>query len=345
MNTARRSAGFQPAVSPTSSRQSVIRDLPCPCFRALAGWKPAILQTRSLRYSGSLRRLLQVVSLRRGDRISYLLSLLLLALHAPSQTVSDQQLAQIRFDQKLNTQISSELSFRDDQGQAVRFGHYFGQKPLVLMLGYYQCPMLCTLVLNGFIQSASGIQPTIGREFDVITVSINPAETPALAAAKKRAYMRTYGRSGSMEGWHALTGDDTAIRQLAGEVGFHYAYDSVSKQFAHPSGLIILTPEGKISHYLFGVNFSSQELSDSLREASARHAGSPMHQLILLCFHYNPLTGKYSSLILVILRLLGAATILGLFSFVIRFRCQKAQLSAPKNTLAPNRLQHMTPDT
>ncbi|PWU17562.1 MAG: SCO family protein [Verrucomicrobia bacterium] len=263
-----------------------------------------------------------------------LLLFFVLASSAPSQTLPDTTLSQIRFDQKLNTQISSDLIFRDDQNRPIRLGKYFGRKPLVLVLGYYECPMLCTLVLNGMIQTASNIPWSIGREFDVITVSINPSETPSLAAAKKRTYVRTYGRPGAANGWHALTGDDTAIRELAEQVGFRYAYDPASKQFAHPSGLIILTPEGKISHYLFGINFSSQELSDSLRQASANHVGSPIKQLFLLCFHYNPLTGKYSPAILFMLRLLAAATLLALLSLVLKIaRRQKTPI--PQPTQAP----------
>ena len=141
--------------------------------------------------------------------------------------------------------------------------------------GNYECPMLCTLVLNGMVESAADMKWSIGREFEVVNVSINPLETPALAAAKKRAYVKRYGRTGSAEGWHFLTGDQESIQRLADEVGFRYAYDPASKQYAHPSGLVILTPEGRVSGYLFGVTYSPKELAGALRAASANQVGSP----------------------------------------------------------------------
>ena len=180
----------------------------------------------------------------------------LLSASAGAQSLSDAALARICFDQKLNSQIKPELHFRDEQGRGQStWETYFGRRPVLLVLGYYQCPMLCTLVLNGMVDSAQDMKWSIGRDFDVVDVSISPRETPALAAAKKESYVKQYGRSGSAQGWHFLTGQDQAIRQLADEVGFRYAYDPVSKQYAHPSGLIILTPEGKVSHYLFGVTY------------------------------------------------------------------------------------------
>lgn len=236
---------------------------------------------------------------------------------ADVQTLSDEALAQVRYEQKLNAQLSLALPFRDEEGQQVRLGKYFGRKPVLLVLGYYQCPMLCTLVLNGMVESAADMKWSIGRDFDVVSVSIDPGETPALAAAKKRTYVKRYGRSGAAQGWHFLTGDQTAIQQLANEVGFRYAYDPVSKEYAHPSGLIILTPEGKISRYLFGVTYSPKELYTALRDASSNQVGSPIQQLILLCFHYNPVTGKYSGIIIVVLRCLGIATIMGLFWLIV----------------------------
>lgn len=252
-------------------------------------------------------------------KISSLLAcVLVLASSLGAQTLNDKTLASIRFEQKLNSQVSLGLPFRDEDGRSVRLGQYFGRKPVLLVLGYYECPMLCTLVLNGMVESASEMKWSIGREFDVVDVSINPSETPTLAAAKKRTYLKRYGRSEAGQGWHFLTGSDTAIRQLANEVGFHYAYDPASKQYAHPSGLVILTPEGKVSRYLFGVTYSPKDLYGALRDASASQVGSPIQQLILLCFHYNPITGKYSGTIIVILRLLGVATMLGLVWLIVR---------------------------
>jgi protein SCO1/2 len=158
----------------------------------------------------------------------------------------------------------------------------------------------------------------VGNQFDVINVSIDPKETPALAAAKKRTYLKRYGRHGAAAGWHFLTGDDAAIHKLANEAGYRYVYDPRSKQFAHPSGLVILTPDGKVSHYLFGVTYSPNELDSALRDAAARKTGSPIQQFILLCFHYSPITGKYGKLIMTVVRVSGVATLAALGFVVFR---------------------------
>jgi protein SCO1/2 len=245
-----------------------------------------------------------------------------------AQPLSDETLVKIRFDQKLGTQVSLDLPFRDEHGQAVRLGNYFNAagarrsstappKPIILVLGYYECPMLCTLQLNGMIETLEDMRWSVGHQFSVINVSINPRETPALAAAKKTTYLKRYGRSGASEGWHFLTGESTAIDQLAREVGYHFAYDESAKQYAHPSGIVVLTPEGKIAHYLFGVTFSASDLYASLQDASSKKIGSPIRELILLCFHYNPITGKYGAQIMFAVRLLSAGTVLALVGMVI----------------------------
>jgi protein SCO1 len=235
----------------------------------------------------------------------------------PSDTLTDSRLADIKFDQKLNNTISLDLHFRDEEGKDVRLADYFSKKPVILGLGYYGCPMLCTLVLNGMVEGLQDIRWNIGKEYDVINVSIDPSETPSLAAAKKRSYLKRYGREGAETGWHFLTGDSDSIQRLADEVGFRYAYDSASKQYAHPSGLVILTPEGKISGYQFGVTYSPRELFSSLNNASSRKIGSRIQDLILLCFHYRPITGRYGNMIMTTVRVLGVATLLGLPALVI----------------------------
>jgi protein SCO1/2 len=236
---------------------------------------------------------------------------------AHAQTVSEDALKKIKFDQKLGAQVSPDLQFRDESGKLVKLGSYFGKKPVILVLGYYGCPMLCTFVLNGMVGSLQDIKWEIGNQFQVINVSIDPNETPALAAAKKKAYVRRYGRHDASAGWHFLTGDEPAIRRLAGEVGFGYAYDAEVKQYAHPSGLVILTPDGKVSHYLSGVIYSTKELNDALVDASASKVGSPIQQLFLLCFHYSPITGKYGSLIMYGVRATGILTLLFLGTLVV----------------------------
>jgi protein SCO1 len=245
-----------------------------------------------------------------------LITLFLALLACRAKALSDEELAAIRFDQKLNSRVGTNLLFRDESGRSVQLGDYLGRKPVILVLGYYKCPMLCSLVLNGMVQGLSDIPWSIGKEFTVIDVSIDPRETPELASAKKRNYLKRYGRSAAADGWHFLTGDEQSIRTLAGQVGFHYAYDETSRQFAHPSGLILLTPDAKVSGYLFGMSFSARDLDKGLRVAASNRTGSPIRDLLLLCFHYNPLTGRYSASILGIVRILAILTLVGLAGLV-----------------------------
>ena len=250
----------------------------------------------------------------RGYLAISLISLccLLHGLYAHAQSLNPEKLSRIAFDQKLDAQVSLSLPFRDEAGRTVKLGDYFHTKPVILVLGYYECPMLCTLTLNGMVESLEDIKWNIGNQFDVVNVSINPRETPALAAAKKKSYLRRYGRAGAEQGWHFLTGDQPAITALTDEVGFHYAYDPTVKQYAHPSGLIILTPRGRVAKYLFGVKFAPEDLYTALSSASGNQIGTRIQQLVLLCFHYSPIKGKYGQAIMVGVRILGAATLIGL---------------------------------
>jgi len=238
-----------------------------------------------------------------------------------AQALTESQLLDIRFDQKLGSQVSLDLHFRDENGKRVALSDYFGQKPVVLVLGYYRCPMLCTLTFNGMVEAMNDMKWSIGDEFNVVNVSINPRETPELAAEKRKNYLKEYGRPSAAAGWHFLTGDEPEIRRLADEVGFHYSYDASVQQYAHPSGLVILTPDGKVSKYFFGVKFAPPEVYAALHDASQRNVGSPIHRLVLLCFHYNPIKGKYGALIMTTIRILGAATLVvmvGLFGAMVR---------------------------
>lgn len=260
-----------------------------------------------------------------------MLCLIPVALGAAGNTassLSDDKLVEIKFDQKLNNQVSTDLSFRNENGETVRLGDYFGKRPVILVLGYYECPMLCSLVLNGLVESLQDLTLDAGDQFEVIDVSIDPNETPDLAAAKKRTYLKRYGRHGAADGWHFLTGDEPAIKQLTEEVGFRYSYDPSIDQYAHPSGLTILTPEGKVAHYLFGVTYSAKELDADLKDARSSKVGSPIQQLILLCFHYSPLTGKYGNLIMTIVRASGVVTLLslaGVMALVTQRRRRKSR--------------------
>ena len=225
-------------------------------------------------------------------------------------------LTEVGIDQKLNEQIPLDLNFRDETGKAVRLREYFGEKPVILVLAYYECPMLCTQVLNGLTRSLQGMTLDMGKEFNVVTVSINPRETTELAAAKKRVYAGIYGRLLAEQGWHFLTGEQPAIQELARAVGFRYAYDPESGQYAHASVIMVLTPEGRLSRYFFGIQYASRDLRLSLVEASAGKIGSAVDQLLLFCYHYDPATGKYGLVILNIVRAAGLATVLAIGGFI-----------------------------
>jgi len=230
-------------------------------------------------------------------------------------------LRDIGIDQRLNEQVPLDLVFRDETGKLVRLGDYFGEKPVILSLVYYECPMLCTLVLNGLLKSLRALSFDVGKEFNVVTVSFNPGETPTLAAAKKAEYIQHYSRAGAAEGWHFLTGEAGSIKRLAQAVGFRYIYDAKQNQFAHASGIMVLTPQGRLSHYFYGIEYSPRDLRLSLVEASANKIGSPVDQLLLYCYHYDPTTGKYGVIIMNVIRLAGLGTILALGAFmVVMFR-------------------------
>ena len=225
-------------------------------------------------------------------------------------------LQNVGLDQKLNAQINGELQFIDDSGDPVTLAQYFGDKPLILTLVYYECPMLCTLVLNGVVRALRTLSFSAGEEFEVITVSIDPEETTELAVAKKKEYLENYGRPDAAQGWHFLTGSEDQIAELAETVGFRYAYDEKSGEYAHASGIIVLTPEGKVAKYYYGVEYSPRDLRLGLVEASDSKIGSPVDQVLLFCYHYDPSTGKYSVAIMSFLRLAGVVTVLSIVVFL-----------------------------
>jgi protein SCO1 len=226
-------------------------------------------------------------------------------------------LRNVGIDQKLNQQVPLDLPFRDEAGNAVRLGDYFGSKPVVLMLVYYECPMLCTTALNGLLQSLKELKFDVGNQFNVVTVSFDPTEKPPLAAAKKAVYVGMYGRPGAAAGWHFLTGDDGPIRQLTEAVGFRYAYDPSIKQYVHATGLIVLTPQGRLARYFYGIQYPSGNLRLGLVEASQGKIGSPVDEVLLYCCQYDPETGKYSLVIARVLKLGAAITILSLGTLML----------------------------
>ena len=241
--------------------------------------------------------------------------LLLKAGEAAAQTPAPD----VIIEQHLNEQVPLDLVFRDETGRSVVLSEYFGTKPVILVLAQYRCPRLCSLVLNSLTDGLRGIEYEIGKEFTVVTVSFDPREKPELAAAKKSAYVEKYGRPGAVTGWHFLTGDAAPIKSLADAVGFRYAYDPKTDQYAHASGIMILTPEGKIARYHFGLDYSPRDLRFELEDASAGNVGSPISRpLRMLCFAYDPATGKYSLLTLRLVRLTGLLTVIILAAFLFR---------------------------
>ena len=241
------------------------------------------------------------------------LAAVILAVLSPvqAQTGLPPVLRNVGIEQRLNQQVPLNLAFRDEAGNTVQLGDYFHGKPVILSLVYYDCPMLCTLVLNGLVRALRAISLNAGPQFTVVTASFDPRETPALAAAKKREYLGRYRRGGAEAGWHFLTGDEPSIQILTRAAGFSYAFDPKTSQWAHASGIMVLTPEGKLARYFYGVEYSARDLRLALVEASANKIGSPADQFLLFCFHYDPATTKYGLAIMNLIRAAGAATAFG----------------------------------
>jgi protein SCO1/2 len=233
---------------------------------------------------------------------------------------------QIGIDQRLGHQLPLDLTFRDESGKAVQLREFFGGKPVILTFAYYECPMLCTLVLNGTLTAMRAIPLELGRDYAAVNISFNPRETPQLAAAKRDTYIREYGREGAENGWHFLTGDEAAIRQATQAAGFRYVYDPLTKQYSHASGIMVLTPDGKFARYFYGLEYSARDLRLGLVEAAENRIGSPVDQILLLCFHYDPVTGRYGLLITRVIQVLGTTTALLLGGFVfLMFRRDRAR--------------------
>lgn len=241
------------------------------------------------------------------------MKLLLLALSLISVT---EMPTNVGIDQRLNEQLPLELVFNDEAGKSVALGNYFHEKPVVLLFAYTDCPMLCSMVLNDFSKTLKIMNMTPGDEFNVITVSIDPTETPEKAAKTKETYLRRYGRPGAEDGWHFLTGDEASIKSLAAAAGFRYQRDTATGEYMHAAGLMVATPEGKLSRYFFGLEHSPKALELALVEASSNKIGSLIDSVFLYCFHYDPETGKYGLAIKNIMRIMGVGLVLGLGAFV-----------------------------
>ncbi len=233
--------------------------------------------------------------------------------------VADQRpeaLQQVRFDQKLDARLPLDATFRDESGREVRLGEFFGGRPVVLAFVYYECPMLCTQILNGLVSGLGVLEQTAGQDFDVVAISFDARETPVMAAAKKAVYLDTYKRPGAERGWHFLTGDEASIRRVTAAAGFSYSWDEATQQFAHASGVIVTTPDGRLSRYLFGIEYPPRDLKFALMESSEGRIGSVVDQVLLYCYHYEPATGSYSLVAMNAVRLGGAVTVALLLGFV-----------------------------
>lgn len=241
----------------------------------------------------------------------------LFAAATPAATQRPKILNDVGIDQKLDAQVPPDLVFHDEMGRDVRLGDYFGKRPIVLALVYYKCPALCTMVLNDLTKAMNSMKMNCGEQFDILTVSFNPNETPSLAREKKDQYIRAYRRPRAEEGWHFLTGPQASIDELTKTVGFRYAWDPKYQQYAHASGLIILTPEGKTARYFYGIDYAPSDLELSLAEASHGKETSVADQILLFCFHYDPTTGKYSLMVTRLVQAGGLLTLLILGCYIL----------------------------
>jgi protein SCO1/2 len=297
------------------------------------------------RILGQAARPASVVSYAAAQRAYCLIAgmLLLLAGCTPSAVPAADQSppllpglpTTVNIQAKLGGQVPLELSFRDESGQVIRVGQCVNGKPTVLALVYYECPMLCNMVLDGLVRSLRALELDAGETFSVLVVSIDPRETPALAAAARHTALRRYARQGSEEGWHFLTGSEPSIRRLADAVGFRYTLDEKTGQYAHGAGLFLLTGAGVVSRYFSGVEYSARDLQFGLIESSAGKIGSTTHQVLLLCFQYDPSRGKYGLAIIRVVRAAGVATVCAmLFGFYwLTRRQQRADKTVPLDPL------------
>lgn len=244
-----------------------------------------------------------------------------------------QALQDVRIEQKLDQQLPLDLTFRDESGREVKLGDYFGSKPVVLAFVYYDCPMLCTQVLNGMVTSFRVLPFQMGKEFEVVTISFDPRETPELAQKKKKVYVDYLPekmRAGAENGWHFLTGDQANIEKITDAAGFRYRWDEKTQQFAHASAVMVTTPHGKLSRYYYGIEYPARDLRLGLIESSANKIGSPVDQLLLYCYHYDPATGKYGAVVMNIMRIAGVITLLGIAAMLLLLKARNTAVATPK---------------
>lgn len=240
-------------------------------------------------------------------------------------------LREVGYDQRIGEQVPLGLAFRDEAGRSVRLGDYFGpgrHRPVILVLAYYHCPMLCDMVLQGVVSTLKPLTFEAGREFDVVVASIDPDETPEMAAEQERKILARYGRAGAAEGFHFLTGPQASIDALTRAVGFRYVYEKERDEYAHPAGLVMLTPAGRVSRYLFGIDFPPRDVRLGLIESTEEKMGTAIDSLLLYCYHYNPAIGRYSTAVFNLLRLAAGATVIGLVALVLVLRRRDSRQAA-----------------
>lgn len=251
-------------------------------------------------------------------RFLLIVSILCIASACFSANTVPPELKGIKIEQRLNASIPLDVKFLDESGRPVTLRQYFHGKPVILSFAYFKCPMLCTYVLRGLTGSLKTLSFSIGKEFEVLTVSFDPSDNPMLARSNKADYLRTYNRPGAESGWHFLTGDQKSIDALTKAAGFHYRWDPRQQQFAHASGIMVLTPQGHLARYFYGIEYAPKDLRLALVEASQNQIGNPVDQLLLFCFHYDPNTGKYNAYAINLVRLGGVLTVCALGIFIFR---------------------------
>jgi len=242
-------------------------------------------------------------------------------------------LREIRFDQNIDQRIPLDTEFEDESGRRVKLREYFGKRPVVMVFAYYDCPMLCTMVINGLASALDVLSLVPGKDFEIVTISFDPRDTPSTAGAKKIAYISRYRQQGAAGAWHFLVGDQASIDRLTNAAGFRYVWDAETKLFAHPTGVIVLTPDGRLARYLFGIEYGPRDLRYAIVEASNGNVGSTVDALLLYCYHYDPLMGRYAVAIIRIIRVAAGATVLGLVTFVVAMARREKRPAGPR--LAP----------
>jgi len=241
------------------------------------------------------------------------------------------QFRQVTFAQRLGETLPLDVRFRDEHGEGVELGSFFGSRPVVLSFVYYQCPMLCSQVMNGISSALKALPFTPGQEFDVVLISFDPRDTPEAANAKKRAHLQHWARPETSGGWHFLTGDEAAIRQVTKAAGFTYTWDEPTKQFAHVSGLLVATPDGRLSRYFYGVEFSPKDLRLALVESGQGRVGSVIEELLLYCYQYDPTTGRYGMIVMNLVRAGGIVTVGLIAGFILLMRRRDRRQAAGRH--------------